>query len=193
MSSRAIDVLWSDVADSPDLAAILDLNSVVYRLHRAPWFEGSDRDQIPLGPDNLVYEGSELAYVDTDLEPGAEYTYFVVIADGTGQTAEPRWRDGAAVDDTTPPSTVTGFRADVDGTDVVLNWNESSDDYRFATYQIYRSVDGSPMSYHGTGWGANQTSFIDDDVPRGASIRYEIEAVDFHLNTSPRTGLDLTS
>jgi len=173
MREDALELVWA-----ADTSA-----DVTFELHRIDAAEVDEPDVVEVGPTSLVHDGPDQRYVDTDVIAGGQYFYVLVAELASGEVFR-RWAELHAVTDTTPPDSVGEVTLAETADGLLLSWNRSRDDYRFARYAIRRSVGGAASVYYGTGWTIEQTSFLDDQPPAQGTVRYEVIAVDFHGNTS---------
>lgn len=172
MDAQSVDLVWSPVEGAE-----------VYRLYRLPT---ATADYVAIGEGDLsgtslVYEGTATGFIDTDVESDTFLTYVLVAQVGNDLTA-PRWTQALTVDDTTPPTPITGLVANTTPDGVLLEWEMSTDDVEFASYSVSVLDDGE-LKYIGGGADESQTSFLDTNPVDGATT-YEVVAVDFHDNRS---------
>ena len=171
MSNDAIEVAWSEVEGANVTYQIFRFDSV-----------GTDPEAVEL--EIPIHEGVDsLGWTDDSVETGKFYTYVMrVIADD--EVLERRWTDTLAVTDQTPPSDITGLTASVTDGEVLLAWDEGSDDVEFGSYGVFRTDVADEAQYIGGGADVGVTSFIDNDIPDSGEIGYEVVAFDFHGNRS---------
>ena len=170
MSEESIELVW----DGPEGASDFE----IYRIERQG---GDNPEKLDMNDAVLIYQGPETGLLDTGVETGNRYWYVlqVDLADGT---TSGRWTEADAVSDDEPPSPVTGLTATKTGLEVTLKWDQTTDNYLFGRYAIRRSVDGEQSVYYGTGFTLEQTSFVDDQLPRSGTVTYQVIATDFHDN-----------
>ena len=91
--------------------------------------------------------------------------------------------------DKTPPSTPTGLTGKVQGSQINLAWNESTDEggSTLSGYNVYR--DGVLQNLFGPFVGP---TYGDADVDPGTTYDYEVEAVDGAGNTSEKAPITVT-
>ncbi len=174
MSADGIELFWSEVNQARR-----------QELHRVVRPEPFDADAVLLSDDTIIYDGPELSFTDTGVESGARYVYFMAVQTATGDWLEPRWTERDAVDDVEPPSVVedlTLTRQD-DGA-VLIEWDESTDNYRFDAYEISRADDGGAFEFIDATFGAERTALIDDQIPETGELTYQVLSRDFHGNRS---------
>ncbi len=180
MDSSSVELVWSRVDDAE-----------TYRLYRVPTSE-ADYDAIDAGDvagTELVYEGPEYGFIDTDVEANTFFTYLIVAEVGDGTTSQPRWTEALTTDDTTPPTPITNLTAEVTDDGVLLGWDPSSDDVEFASYSVSLRI-GDQLEYIGGGADPGQTSFLDPEPFEGTRTYYVV-AVDFHDNRSEAAQVDV--
>ena len=180
MTSASIHLIWSEVEGVDG-----------YEVHRLSRDEFPDAEALVLTDATLLWSGLAQEHVDESVVPGERYWYvaWTVGADGAVQQ---RWTMADAVTDTTPPSAVTGLEVEFVDDGILLEWDQSSDNYAFDRYAIRRSHNGEQSIYYGTGWTVDQTSFIDDQLPDSGTITYEVIATDFHGNLAEAATASLT-
>ncbi len=124
--------------------------------------------------------GGATTYTHTAAPQGVPASYFVRAVD-TSNNQSP---DSSAVDitpggeDTEPPSTPTGLTATENGTDVDLDWNQSTDNVGLQSYLIFRNgsyLDWAP---------GNITTYTHTNAPQGVPGTYFVRAVDVSNNQS---------
>jgi len=180
MDSSLVELVWSPVDNADD-----------YRLYRVKTSE-ADYEAIDAGDvrgTELVYEGPEYGFIDTDVEPDTFFTYLVVAEIGDGTTSQPRWTEALTTNDATPPTPITNLTAEVTNEGVLLNWEPSSDDVEFAAYSVSILIDDR-LEYIGGGADPGQTSFLDPELFEGTRT-YHVVAVDFHDNRSEPAQVDV--
>ena len=170
MSDESIELVWAGPEDVSDFE--------IYRIERT---NGDNPDQLAMEDAVLIYQGDETGLLDTGVVTGERYWY-VLQVDLPDGTTSGRWTEADAVTDDQPPSAVTGLTATRSGLEVTLKWDQTTDNYLFGRYAIRRSVDGEQSVYYGTGFTLEQTSFIDDQLPRSGTVTYQVIATDFHDN-----------
>ena len=173
MVADRVELTWAEAEFEGD-------QPVLYRLHRVPSI-GTDVSKVELTETNLIYAGENVGYVDSDVEPETFYTYLIVAESGTS-ASERRWTETLTVDDTTPPSDITGLRGERTEDGILLSWDQATDEVEFASYSV-SVADGDDLTYIGGGADETQTSFVDTEPPSG-SVTYAVQAVDFHNNRS---------
>jgi len=175
MNEEFVELNWTEPnAASPQ-------NPATFRIYRIETI-GNDPMTVQLGEAEAMYAGRDLSTTDTSVEPDTFYTYILEVEVAEGVIDQRAWTDTLTTTDTTPPSTITGLTAEVDGNDVVLRWNPSTDDVEFASYAVSLQT-GDGLQYLGGGADPGQTNFVDNQ-PVTASSTYVVQAVDFHNNRS---------
>lgn len=171
MNSNVISLQWDPIpgADSYTLS----------RVEEAAAASGSPADWSS----TVVFEGSAAGHIDDSVTPGGEYRY-LLQATGPGLETGIQWRAAAAVSDFEAPNQVDGLIGFSTDQGFLLQWSPSTDNYRFAVYEVFRGTDSGSLDYYDTVWSQQQTSFVDSAPPRSGDWFYEVYAVDFHGNTS---------
>lgn len=180
MDAQSVDLVWSPVDGAE-----------VYRVYRLPTNE-ADYVAIQAGDVSgtaLVYEGPNTEFVDRQVASGTFLTYVLVAQVGEDLTS-PRWTQALTVDDTTPPTPITGLVASTTPDGVLLEWQPSTDDVEFASYSV-SILEGDRPRYIGGGADESQTSFLDTDTSNGPRT-YVVQAVDFHDNRSDAVFVEIT-
>jgi len=182
MTSEFVELVWSPVD-----------GATTYRLYRVPTAE-ADYDGITAGEvDGLeqIFEGDEYGYIDEEINANTFLTY-VVVAELEDGLTQPRWTEALTVDDVTPPTPVTGLTATVTDEGVLLEWQPSSDNVEFASYNVQLLTADGTAQYLGGGGDIGQTSFLDTD-PLDGENRYVVRAIDFHDNRSEPAEVTVTN
>ncbi|MEM9034596.1 MAG: putative Ig domain-containing protein [Actinomycetota bacterium] len=131
---------------------------------------------------------TESSWVDDTVVQGETYRYQVraQAADGSFSAPSPIARitvdDGTP--DITPPQTPPNAAAVVQGGDVVITWDEATDDVGVTGYLVHR--DFVFFAYVA---GGDVTSFTDDTVVAGTQYRYQVRSQDAAGNVSPPTDI----
>ncbi|MEU9912386.1 PA14 domain-containing protein [Streptomyces sp. NPDC051001] len=136
------------------------------------------------------------AYTDTDVRQGASYTYTVTAVDTQDQESAL----SAPVTGTAPatgltPAAVGGLRGAVNGTDIELAWQRSTEE-DVDHYAVHRGVlvDGD---WQYELWGEVRQSWLDEPTlyysheiysPRGETVRWAVVAVDEAGNSRLASG-----
>lgn len=174
MTDSSIQMFWalSEPADE-------------YALYRFPRDDVADPMTVGLTDDRLVLRSPKTGLIDEDVIAGTAYWYVLTAIDESGVEYR-QATEAEAVTDRQPPQPVTGLTATRQGDPaaVVLTWDEGGDNHRFGRYAIRRSHNDEQSIYYGTGWTVDQTTFIDDRLPDGGTVTYEVLAVDFHANAT---------
>ncbi|MBA8794784.1 glucose/arabinose dehydrogenase [Friedmanniella endophytica] len=139
--------------------------------------------------------GSTLSTTLTVL-PGVSWDLYVTARDAAGNVSQSSptvsLSPPACGVDTTPPSTPTGLRASVSGTDVTLTWTAATDDVGVTGYDVYRNgtkvgaVNGAILDDGST--VRPLTTFLDATGARSTAFSWTVAARDARGNISPRSG-----
>ena len=140
-----------------------------------------------------IYKGDELYQTTTDtsimvsgLEQGQEYVFYIYAVDTSGNRSNAVEIEAATPEDHNSPSAIREFMVcdTFTANKVPLKWSASYDDGRLEYYNLYRNGE----------WLAqvSKTSYEDTTVTEGEAYIYEIEAVDWAGNVSPRNSCKVT-
>ncbi len=155
---------------------------------RLSWKEGKDGSETEFyfvyrngEPVAAVDEGDEDEWVDEDLTPWTEYTYYVVAFDGRGRQSSPSDEQSVRTPDATPPGPPGDLEAEAKGPfAVVLAWTAAEDpESGIANYVVIR--DGERLSE------AVETSWTDESVRPESEYRYRVRAVNGSGDTGEST------
>ena len=102
----------------------------------------------------------------------------------------PRWTEALTVDDTEPPSAITGLMAQSTGDGVLLSWDQATDNVEFGAYNV-SLLELGERRFIGGGADESQTMFLDTDTSPGTRT-YVVVAVDFHDNRSTPGTIEIT-
>lgn len=172
MTATSIEVVWSAPAGAAD-----------YQVHRVELLDDDRPPAASLDSSNQIHSGDETGvYLDADVVAGTRYWYGVRGLDAQGEVLSVGWHEAHAITDEEPPSAVGLSLANDDGT-IRLDWSAPAENYQLHGYRILRSVDGTEPEVVATTWNLDQTSFIDEEPPKG-SVTYQVQAFDFHWNSS---------
>ena len=139
---------------------------------------------------NLIATVSDTSYVDTGLNPGTTYQYFVTALDNVVPNANESAPASASipttnVPDITPPSQPLQFDGQPLLEEVYLQWLESTDDQEVTEYQVSR--DGVVIA------NLNATYFTDTGLVAGVDYSYEVRALDGSGNQSSAASLSIST
>lgn len=175
MSADEIEVNWS----STD-------GAVEYQLHRLEFTSDEEPDRTAMTDANRIHtvDGSvePRIFLDTGVIAGTKYWYGLRGLDAGGTVTSVGWHRADAVTDVEPPSSPEVAVEVVDGA-VQLSWSAPAENYELHNYQVLRGVDGEEPEVVANTWDLAQTSFVDDEPPRGVVV-YQVTAMDFHWNRS---------
>ena len=133
----------------------------------------------------IAYIDDGTEYVDTDIEPGRAYNYRIRSQDDAGNVSEPEAARSDGDTDVTPPTTPEGATITVEDGEVVITWEEATDDEGIWGYLIHR--DGEFVL-----WTGLDTEFREPAPIDGSSPVYVVRSQDFTGNYSePTAGLTL--
>lgn len=182
MTDTEVAIQWS----APDGAVELQVHRMLQESESRP-------DVEAMTDANRIHTSVEVAgtYEDPTVEAGALYWYGVrgISADGT--VLSHGWHRTAAVTDVEPPVPVSNLTAEVVDGEIVVTWDQTTDNFELHAYRVLRSVDGAEFEIVVTTWNLDQTSFVDDQVPGPAQVAYQVVSMDFHWNMSEPTIIDV--
>ncbi len=179
-SSGEIDITWSPSTDNVGVAG--------YYIYRG-------------GSQIAAVSSTPLAYKDTGLSAGTDYSYYIAAYDAAGNIS----LDSNSLDtttfppDTIPPSMPDGFTAKaVSASQIQLSWMPASDNVGVAGYHLYRSGGQLPNST--TTFSSNSqildttsTSYMDTGLASDTIYVYAVEAYDAAGNLSPQSTVTATT
>jgi hypothetical protein len=113
-------------------------------------------------------------YLDTTVEFGASYRYFVEAFEGTFQHSDTAGTQPVVRADLFPPSVPAGLTAEPGTNSIELSW-ERNTDAGFQGYNIYRSVDGGAFEKIASLIVA--PAYSDRMVEAGKRYRYQISSM----------------
>ncbi len=136
----------------------------------------------------VVGSSQGLSVVDDAVAAGETYSYYLRAVDAAGNIG---WRNGIRTislsggnADTERPSTPTGLRVSVSGSQATLTWNASTDNVGVTGYVIYDADDGAMIRTVGA------TTATITGLPVGQH-RFFVKAIDAAANHSWRTNTGL--
>lgn len=111
---------------------------------------------------------SGTTYTDSGLNPGTEYSYFVIAVDDAGNESDPS--DAVAVTTQTqysivPPSTIQA-KPDKSKMQITVSWSTVPD---ASSYKLYKNGENITDTMY--------TSYIDTDVREGELYKYQVSTV----------------
>ena len=134
-------------------------------------------------PERLA-ESDKPEYVDTTVDFGSPYRYFVQALVGELRQSEISDIVGVTPVDTFPPAVPAGLMAVAGVNSIELAWQRNTED-DFAGYQVYRSTDGgAPERIAGP---IDAPTFSDRTVEIGKKYSYTVTAIDRTGNESARS------
>ncbi len=147
-----------------------------YRLYRATGAESP----APLDSVNDPH------YLDTAVDFGASYRYFVEAFEGTFQHSDTASTQSVVREDLFPPSVPAGLTAEPGTNSIELSWERNTDP-RFQGYNVYRSVDGGAFEKIAPLIVA--PAYSDRAVEAGKRYRYQISSVGTNGLESARSAI----
>ncbi len=134
-----------------------------------------------------VAEVPQPPWTDSSTQFGQEYEYkvqtLVKLADNHEAESEISPEERITPKDTFSPATPSGLQIAAAPTSAELSWN-SNTETDFASYRVYRSVDGGPYTQVAE---VQVPAYSDHDVQPGKLYRYQLTAIDRLGNESPRS------
>lgn len=129
-------------------------------------------------------ESDTAEYLDTTVDYGAPYKYFVQAVGGALRQSEISEVVGITPVDTFPPAVPSGLSA-VSGVNAIeLAWERNTES-DFTSYYIYRSVDGGP--FERIAGSIVAPTYSDRAVETGRKYAYAVTAIDAAGNESARS------
>jgi hypothetical protein len=135
-----------------------------FRIFRAA---GDDRPEV-LG------ENAEQNWMDTGVEFGTRYQYFVQEVAGEYQQSETAPAQAITRTDDFAPAIPTGLTAEPGASSIELSWDRNTDP-RFQGYNVYRAVEGGGFEKAASAIVA--PAYSDRMVESGKKYRYMVSAV----------------
>lgn len=123
-------------------------------------------------------------YLDTSVEFGSEYRYFVDGYAGTLEFSDMAESPPVVREDIFPPSVPAGLTAELGSNAIELSWERNTEP-RFQGYNVYRSVNDGPFEKIASLIAA--PSYSDRDVQSGKKYRYQVSAVGVNGHESDRS------
>ena len=174
------------LATPGDFKAVSDPKGV-----RLTWLEspGAERYRIFRGaadamPQRLA-ESDKPEYLDTAVDFGSPYRYFVQALVGELRQSEVSATVGVTPADTFPPAMPVGLMAVAGVNSIELAWQPNTED-DLAGYQVYRAISGgAPERIAGP---VDAPNFSDRTVEIGKRYSYTITSIDRTGNESAHSG-----
>ncbi len=139
----------------------------------------------------LIDSVGDSHYLDTAVEFGTSYQYFVETFQGDSQRSVTAAAPAIAREDTFAPSVPAGLTAEPGTHSIELSW-ERNTDARFQGYHVYRSIDGGEFQRIASLIVA--PAYSDRMVEAGKRYRYQISAVGTNGLESARSAvLEITA
>ena len=136
----------------------------------------------PMPVELATTESSE--YVDTSIEYGKRYEYFVQGLSGETESDVASLAEPITPKDVFPPATPTGVTASTGIGTIEVAWERNTES-DFKEYRVYRSTEDGPFDRIAEGLAG--PSYSDSKIESGKRYRYQITAVDQVGNESPRS------
>jgi fibronectin type 3 domain-containing protein len=131
-------------------------------------------------------ESDKPEYVDTEVDFGSPYRYFVQALVGELRQSEISAIAGVTPEDKFPPAVPVGLMAVAGVNSIELAWQPNTED-DLAGYQVYRSTGGSaPERIAGP---VDTPNFSDRTVEIGKKYSYAITSIDRTGNESARSAV----
>ena len=131
-----------------------------------------------------IAESDAAEYIDTTVDYGSPYQYFVQAADGALRQSEISEIVGITPVDTFPPAVPAGLTAVAGANAIELAWERNTES-DFASYYIYRSVDGG--AFERVAGSIETPTYSDRAVEAGKKYTYAVTAIDNTGNESARS------
>jgi hypothetical protein len=138
------------------------------------------RGAAEMMPQRLA-ESDKPEYVDTTVDFGSPYRYFVQALMGELQQSEVSATVSITPTDTFPPAAPVGLMAVAGVNSIELVWQRNTED-DFAGYHVYRSTDGAPPQP--IAGPLDAPTFSDRTVEIGKRYSYTVTATDRNGNES---------
>jgi fibronectin type 3 domain-containing protein len=129
-------------------------------------------------------ESDKPEYVDTAVDFGSSYSYFVQALVGELQQSEVSPTVAVTPVDTFPPAVPVGLMAVAGVNSIELVWQRNTED-DFAGYHVFRSTDGAPPQP--IAGPLDAPTFSDRTVEIGKKYSYTVTATDRSGNESARS------
>jgi fibronectin type 3 domain-containing protein len=142
-------------------------------------------------PPDLLTDTDNAQILDTPIEYGTPYTYYVQAFNGELQQSEVAGPVQISPEDVFAPSVPGGLTAEQGTNAIELSW-ERNTEARFQGYNLFRSVEGGPFEKVGSLIAA--PTYSDHDVQPGKKYRYQVSAVATNGKESDRsTTIEITA
>lgn len=148
---------------------------------------GATRAVLYKGDGTKIFDTTGSSYTATGLQEETTYTYYVVITDKWGRTAQSDKVELTTIKkppDTDPPKTPAGLTAKMadDMSAIVLNWVPNNDD-DLAGYNLFASIDGGESKKLNQGLLTSVGYSVKEPKPK-SKYNFELVAVDTSGNAS---------
>ncbi|TVR13436.1 MAG: hypothetical protein EA391_14295 [Balneolaceae bacterium] len=173
-ANDTVELTWEDDDPAPDL-----LTYLVIRRIEVP---GAEISYSQINHDNLIdFSFTDLGIAGEGFIEGAFYNYGIAVADSSQNISDTLYVD-LQIPGLTLPNAPGQLTARTNGRQVSLVWSQSlSGDV--VNYRITRTGEQQDDSFEKM-LPRHQIRYIDRDVQRGATYRYEVAAVDSFDNVS---------
>lgn len=125
-------------------------------------------------PPELLGESDHPEYMDSAIEFGTQYTYYVQAVAGELLQSATAASQPIAPEDVFPPLTPAGLTAEQGIDSIDLSWERNTEP-RFQGYNVYRSVEGGPPEKIAALITA--PTYSDHQIESGKKYRYTVSAV----------------
>ena len=121
----------------------------------------------------LLKETTELAYVDKDVQPNAEYLYRITAVNAKGESRTSA--RATLTSEPVPPSAPAAFEVFPGNGEVLLRWAAPASDggSNLTGYRVYKNASGTPVRSFPPG----TLEWTDTEVANGVTYRYHVVAV----------------
>jgi predicted small lipoprotein YifL len=130
-------------------------------------------------------------YLDSTIEFGTKYTYYVQAVNGELQQSETALSPPITPENTFAPSTPTGLAAEQGINSIDLSWERNTEP-RFQGYNVYRSVDGgAPQKVAPL---VTAPTYSDHQIESGKKYSYTVTAVGVNgKESAPSAPFEITA
>jgi hypothetical protein len=190
---------WSNLRQltiEPPLATPADFKAVNAPLGVALSWRGSAAHYhifrgIGDAPPDQLADADKPEWVDTGVEYGTVYSYYVQAYNGELQQSDVAGPEHVTPEDIFAPAVPTGLAVEQGTGAIELSWERNTEP-RFHGYNIYRSVEGAPFEKIASLIAA--PTYSDHSVQSGKKYRYAVSAVAINGKESDRTApLEITA
>ena len=169
---------------TPPASPVLSITGITGSSVSLSWTEPADNVGVA---SYTIYRGAaayqsvtSTTFVDSAVNQGASYTYYIVALDAAGNTSAESNSESANIPDTQAPSAPSGLAASNITTNTLsLSWTSSSDNVGVTSYDVYR--DGGLIGSTST------TTFGDTGLLPSTTYSYYVIARDAIGNSSAQS------